>query len=95
MKQSSIKSLANKNNLKNGLAFAYRAGNFFENSIGKTISDSNLAAPVLEGEPEPIHRIFDLPGDFLAITKTFFEKEEVIFESNFKKFCSIDKLRNN
>ena len=53
MKQSSIKSLANKNNLKNGLAFAYRAGNFFENSIGKTISDSNLAAPVLEGEPEP------------------------------------------
>ena len=53
MKQSSIKSLANKNNLKNGLAFAYRAGNFFENSIGKTISDSNLAAPVLEGDPEP------------------------------------------
>lgn len=53
MKKTSQKSRSNKFNLSQGLAFAYRAGDFFENSIGKTIADTALAAPVLEGEPQP------------------------------------------
>lgn len=53
MKKISIKSRSNNFNLKHGLAFAYRVGDFFENSIGKTIADTSLAAPVLDGEPQP------------------------------------------
>jgi hypothetical protein len=53
MKNTSEKNVTNKFNLKNGLAFAYRAGNFLENSIGRTIADSSLAAPVLDGDPLP------------------------------------------
>lgn len=52
MKKTSFKNLSNKNNLKNGLAFAYRAGNFLENSIGRTIADSSLAAPVICDDPQ-------------------------------------------
>ena len=52
MKKTSHKSSSNKFNLSQGLAFAYRAGDFFENSIGKTIADTALAAPVLDGEPQ-------------------------------------------
>ncbi|MCR4903114.1 MAG: pectin acetylesterase [Butyrivibrio sp.] len=42
----------NKLNIKNGIVFASKAGDFIENSIGKTIDNTHLKAPELEGEPD-------------------------------------------
>lgn len=50
MSAMSEKNGNNKFNLKNGLAFAYRVGDFFENSVSKTIATTGLEAPVLEGD---------------------------------------------
>lgn len=51
-KDTMQKNTKNKDNLKNGLAFASRVGDFVENSIGKTIEDSRIEAPVYDGMPE-------------------------------------------
>ena len=42
-----------KNNINNGLVFASKFGDMVENRIGKTIENSRLEAPVLEGEMKP------------------------------------------
>lgn len=52
MLRMSEKNGSNKFNLKNGLAFAYRVGDFFENSVSTAIANTSLEAPVLENEPQ-------------------------------------------
>lgn len=53
------KSSSNRFNLNHGLAFAYRVGDLVENTVGKTIENSRLEAPLLEGEPQtgPWYRV--------------------------------------
>ena len=47
----SLKNRLNKNNLKSGIVFASRAGDFVENSIGKAIENRRMA-PDLPKDPE-------------------------------------------
>lgn len=48
----SIKNRQNRNNLKAGVVFASRAGDFVENSIGRAIQNSALKAPELPEDPK-------------------------------------------
>jgi len=46
------KSNINKQNIRHGIVFASKAGDFIEQSIGKTIDNTHLKAPELVGEPQ-------------------------------------------
>ena len=48
----SIKNRLNKNNIKRGLVFASRAGDFVENSISRAIENSGRKAEDLPKDPE-------------------------------------------
>ena len=47
-----IKNKLTKNNLKRGVVFASKVGDFVENSIGKAIEDKGLLAEVLPEKPK-------------------------------------------
>ena len=48
----SIKNRLNKNNIKRGIVFASRAGDFVENSISRAIENSGRKAEDLPKDPE-------------------------------------------
>ena len=47
-----LKNRLNKNNLKRGIVFASKAGDFVENSIGRAIENSAMKAEDLPAKPE-------------------------------------------
>lgn len=49
----SQKQQTNSDNLKRGLAFAYRVGDYFENSVSDMIANTHLGAPKLGDNEEP------------------------------------------
>jgi len=59
MKKNIGKKLSNKFNLNHGMAFACRAGDFVETSLGNAITTAHLDPPVLIGLPEegPWYRV--------------------------------------
>ena len=53
------KDQGNRDNLNNGLAFAYRLGDFVEQTVGNALTKTPLEAPLLEGEMQegPWYRV--------------------------------------
>ncbi len=50
----SIKNKLNKNNIKRGIVFASKVGDFVENSIGRAIDNSNFKAVDLPENPKEL-----------------------------------------